>query len=131
VLQRSVQTHLGTAHPYKLGRARRALTEDGVLILASGSFSHDLRGVDWRGGNAAPGWVTEFADWVNAALAEGRIEDMLNYRRLAQHAARNHSTQEHFLPLFVALGAGGTEATSLEQSLMFSALKIDASDFAT
>lgn len=123
--------HLGTAHPYKPGRARRALTEDGVLILASGSFSHDLRGVDWRGGNAAPGWVTEFADRVNAALAEGRIEDMLNYHRLAPHAARNPSTQEHFLPLFVALGAGGTAATSLHQPLMFSALKMGAFDFAT
>ena len=102
-----------------------------MLILASGSFSHDLRSVNWRGGNAAPGWVTEFADWVNAALAEGRIEDMLNYRRLAQHAARNHSTQEHFLPLCVEPGAGGTAATSLHQTLMFSALKINASDFAT
>ena len=97
MLQRSVHTHLGTAHHYKLGRARRALTDDGVLILASGSFSHDLRSVNWRGGDAAPGWVTEFADWVNAALAEGWIEDMRNYHRLASHAARNHSTQEHFL----------------------------------
>lgn len=102
-----------------------------MLILASGSFTHDLRSVDWRSGNVAPGWVSEFADWVNAALAQGRIEDMLNYRRLAPHAARNHSTQAYFLPLFVALEAAGTAATSLHQSLIFSALKMDVSDFAT
>jgi len=131
VLQLSVQTHLGAAHRYKLGRALRALTAEGVLILASGSFMHDLRSVDWRGSNTAPGWVTEFADWVNAALAEERIEDLQNYRRLAPHAARNHQTQEHFLQLFVALGAGGTAATSLHQSMKFSALRMDAFEFAT
>lgn len=131
MLQLSVRTHLGAAHRYKLGRLLRALTEEGVLILASGSFMHDLRSVDWRGSNTAPGWVTEFADWVNAALAEERIEDLQNYRRLAPHAARNHQTQEHFLQLFVALGAGGTAATSLHQSMKFSALRMDAFEFAT
>ncbi|MBA4339818.1 MAG: dioxygenase [Hyphomonas sp.] len=130
VLQLSVQTDLGAAHHYRLGLALRALAEEGVLILGSGSFTHDLRSVDWRGNNVAPGWVTDFADWVNAALAEGRIEDLLNYRRLAPHAARNHPTEEHFLPLFVALGAGGTAATSLHQSLTFSVLRMDAFEFA-
>ena len=130
VLQLSVQTHLGAAHHYRLGQALRALAEEGVLILGSGSFTHDLRSVDWRGNNVAPGWVTEFADWVITALAEGRIDELLNYRRLAPHAARNHPTEEHFLPLFVALGAGGTTATSLHQSLTFSVLRMDAFEFA-
>jgi 4,5-DOPA dioxygenase extradiol len=130
VLQLSVQTHLGAAHHYRLGHALRALAEEGVLILGSGSFTHDLRSVDCRGNNVAPGWVTDFADWVNAALAEGRIDDLLNYRRLAPHAARNHPTEEHFLPLFVALGAGGTAAESLHQSLTFSVLRMDAFEFA-
>jgi 4,5-DOPA dioxygenase extradiol len=129
-LQLSVQTHLGAAHHYRLGQALRALAEEGALILGSGSFTHDLRGVDWRGNNVAPSWVTEFADWVNAALVEGRIEDLLNYRRLAPHAAHNHPTEEHFLPLFVALGAGGTAAASLHQSLTFSVLRMDAFEFA-
>lgn len=130
VLQLSVQTHLGAAHHYRLGQALRSLAEDGVLIFGSGSFTHDLRSVDWRGSNAAPDWVTEFADWVNAALAERRMGDLVNYRRLAPHAARNHPTEEHFLPLFVTLGAGGTAATSLHQSLTFSVLRMDAFAFA-
>lgn len=130
VLQLSVQTHLGPEHHLRLGEALRALAEEGVLILGSGSFTHDLRSVDWRGNNVAPSWVTEFADWVNAALAEGRIEHLLNYRRLAPHAARNHPTEEHFLPLFVALGAGGIAATPLHQSLTFSVLRMDAFAFA-
>jgi 4,5-DOPA dioxygenase extradiol len=130
VLQLSVQTHLGAAHHYRLGLALRALAEEGVLILGSGSFTHDLRSVDWRGSNVAPGWVTDFADWVNAALAEGRIDNLLNYRRLSPYATRNHPTEEHFLPLFVALGAGGAAARSLHQSLTFSVLRMDAFEFA-
>lgn len=130
VLQLSVQTHLGPAHHLRLGEALRPLANEGVLILGSGSFTHDLRSVDWRGINVAPDWVTDFADWVNAALAEGRIDDLLNYRRLAPHAARNHPTEEHFLPLFVALGAGGIAATPLHQSLTFSVLRMDAFAFA-
>ena len=76
VLQLSVQTHLGPAHHLRLGQALRSLADEGVLILGSGSFTHDLRSVDWRGNNVAPDWVTDFADWVNAALAEERIEDL-------------------------------------------------------
>lgn len=130
VLQLSVQTHLGPAHHLRLGEALRPLAEEGVLILGSGSFTHDLRSVEWRGNNVAPNWVTEFADWVNAALAEERVEDLLNYRKLAPHAARNHPTEEHFLPLFVALGAGGVQAAHLHQSLTFSVLRMDAFTFA-
>ena len=130
VLQLSVQTHLGPAHHYKLGQALRPLADEGVLILGSGSFTHDLRSVAWRGPNEAPDWVTAFADWVAAALAEGRIEDLISYRCLAPFAARNHPTEEHFLPLFVALGAGGLQASSLHQSLTFSVLRMDAFAFA-
>ncbi len=130
VLQLSVQTHLGPAHHLKLGEAVRPLADEGMLILGSGSFTHDLRSVNWRGSNVAPDWVTEFADWVNAALAEARIGDLLDYRMLAPFAARNHPTEEHFLPLFVALGAGGLHAALLHQSLTFSVLRMDAFAFA-
>ncbi|MEQ9506932.1 MAG: class III extradiol ring-cleavage dioxygenase [Hyphomonas sp.] len=130
VLQVSLQTHLGPAHHYRLGQALAPLAAEDVLVLGSGSFTHDLRSVDWRGNNVAPDWVTEFADWTNAALADGRIDDLLDYRRLAPSAARNHPTEEHFLPLFVALGAGGLHARLLHQSLTFSVLRMDAFEFA-
>jgi 4,5-DOPA dioxygenase extradiol len=130
VLQLSVQTHLGPAHHLRLGEALRPLTEEGVLILGSGSFTHDLRSVAWRGPNEAPDWVTEFAEWMVRALAEGRIADLADYRRLAPRAARNHPTEEHILPLFVALGAGGGGASHLHASLTFSVLRMDAYAFA-
>ncbi len=65
------------------------------------------------------------------ALAEGRTDDLVNYRRLAPHAARYPPTEEHLLPLFVALGAGaGAPAAYLHQSLTFSVLRMDAYAFA-
>lgn len=132
VLQLSLQTHLGPAYHLKLGEALRPLTEEGVLILGSGSLTHDLRSVSWRGPNAEPEWVKSFGDWVNTALREGRTDDLVNYRSLAPNAARNHPTEEHFLPLFVTLGAAGRAARMelLHSSVTFSVLRMDAFEFA-
>lgn len=131
VLQLSLQTHLGPAHHLKLGKALRPLSEEGVLILGSGSLTHDLRSVSWRGPNVEPDWVRSFGDWVNRALAEGSVDDLVNYRTLAPNAARNHPTEEHFLPLFVALGAAGDGAQMelLHSSVTFSVLRMDAFEF--
>ncbi|PKP81411.1 MAG: dioxygenase [Alphaproteobacteria bacterium HGW-Alphaproteobacteria-18] len=132
VLQLSLQTHLGPAHHLKLGQALRPLAEEGVLILGSGSLTHDLRSVSWHGPNTEPDWVKSFGDWVNTALAEGRIDDLVNYRQLAPNAARNHPSEEHFLPLFVALGAAGPGAQMerLHTSVTFSVLRMDVFEFA-
>jgi 4,5-DOPA dioxygenase extradiol len=131
VLQLSLQTHLGPAHHLRLGEALRPLTEEDVLILGSGSLTHDLRSVSWRGPNEEPDWVKSFGDWVNAALTEGRVDDLVNYRQRAPNAARHHPTEEHFLPLFVALGAAGESARmeQLHSSVTFSVLRMDAFEF--
>ncbi|HZW13464.1 MAG TPA: class III extradiol ring-cleavage dioxygenase [Noviherbaspirillum sp.] len=92
----------------KLGRTLSSLRDEGVLVIGSGSLSHNLS--EFRGHHIdaeVPAWVNEFSDWMNAALSEGRRADVLDYRRKAPHAVRNHPTEEHLLPLFVAMGAGG------------------------
>ncbi len=84
-------------------------------------------------GDPAPLWVSEFADWIAEALSAGRIDDLLNYRTLAPHAARNHPTEDHLLPLFVALGAAGKDAvaTRVHQSNTYGILAMDAYTFST
>lgn len=112
VAQLSIQSHLGPEHHHRVGTALRPLREDGVLILASGSLTHNLREFFGRGtdaaapGAAVPDWVTAFADWTADAVTAGRTADLLAYRAMAPHAVRNHPTDEHLLPLFAALGAG-------------------------
>jgi 4,5-DOPA dioxygenase extradiol len=135
VAQVSVQTALGPAHHLKLGEALAGLREEGVLVLGSGAYTHnlmELRGLRAQGVDAEPDWVRGFADWADAALAEGRTEDLLAYRRLAPHGARNHPTEEHLLPLFVAMGAGGGgPADHLHASVTHAVLRMDVFGFGT
>ena len=52
-------------------------------------------------------WVADFTDWVHDKIEAGATDDLVNYRTLAPHAADNHPTDEHLMPLFIAIGAGG------------------------
>jgi 4,5-DOPA dioxygenase extradiol len=132
VVQLSIQSALGPEHHYRLGRALAALRTEDVLVAGTGSFTHNLRTMA-RGQLDAPepAWSREFSDWIDAGLTEGRISDLLAYRRLAPHAAQAHPTDEHFLPLFVGLGAGGegAKAERLHRSTTFGSLRMDAYAF--
>lgn len=132
VVQLSVQTGLGPGHHLALGRLLAPLREKGVLILASGSFTHDLSSFrDYADAIDAPEpeWVTRFADWMDAALQQGRTDDLLAYREQAPDARRNHPTEEHLLPLFVALGAGGDAVRRLHASTTHGILRMDVYGF--
>jgi 4,5-DOPA dioxygenase extradiol len=132
VIQLSIQTRLGPAHHLALGRALQSLRAQGVLVIGSGSWTHDLSSFRGQAEDAAePEWVVAFADWADAAILQGRTADLLNYRALAPQAARNHPSEEHFLPLFVALGAGGDnpKIERLHRSTTFGILHMDAYAF--
>lgn len=106
VLQLSVQTPLGTRHHLALGRALAALAAQDVLLVGSGHMTHNLR--DWMlgRGDAAPApYAREFQSWVEARIVAHDLDALAEYRARAPHAVRAHPTEEHFLPLFVALGA--------------------------
>ena len=51
----------------------------------------------------------EFRDWVKEKMEKRDLDALAEYRSLAPHAARAHPTDEHFLPLFFALGASGNQ----------------------
>jgi len=133
VVQLSVQTARGPEYHYELGRLLAPLREEGVLIVGSGSFTHDLSSFReyYNALHApAPEWVQVFAEWMVDALDADRTEDLLGYRGRAPQAVRNHPTEEHLLPLFVALGAGGGGATRhLHSSTTHGILRMDAFAF--
>jgi 4,5-DOPA dioxygenase extradiol len=134
VLQLSIQPHLGPAHHLRLGQALERLRGEGVLIIGSGSLTHDLS--EFRGqalDAPAPDWVTRFADWFGEKLDTARTGDLVDYRRQAPFAVKNHPSDEHLLPLFAALGAAGRSwcAAHLHASATYGILRMDVYAFET
>ena len=126
VLQLSVQPHQSPAHHVAMGRALRSLRDEGVLILASGSATHNLRDFFGRSiDSSPPEYVAAFDKWLQTAIEENDREALLDYLHTAPHAAANHPTPEHFLPLFAALGAGDTGRT-LHRSCTFGVISMAA-----
>ena len=76
--------------------------------------------------------MTGFQDWLARALATGDEADLLAWRDRAPGALRAHPTEEHFLPLFVALGAAGPGAVAerVHAATDGAALAMDAYRFA-
>ena len=106
VTQLSVVRQSPAAH-FAIGQALAPLRAEGVLILASGAITHNFNWLDWQ----TPETVTPhpqalaFADWVTARLEASEVTQLLDYRR-APYGAAAHPSEEHLLPLFVAMGAG-------------------------
>ena len=135
VLQLSVQPALGAAHHHALGQALASLRDAGVLIVASGHMTHNLRDAfaGMRAGGNLPvaTYASEFRDWVDARVHGGQIDELLQWETRAPQARRAHPTPEHFLPLFVALGAAGAgyQVESLCAGYDFGVLAMDAYRF--
>jgi 4,5-DOPA dioxygenase extradiol len=133
VVPLAVQPNYGPAHHFALGRAMAELRQEDVLVIGSGSFTHDLRRFFGHGAtDAAPRDVVEFSDWMDRALTAGDTKSLLTYRTSAPYAVENHPTDEHLLPIFAAMGAAGegAKATRVHESADHGVLRMDAYAFA-
>lgn len=104
--QLSVQTPLGPEHHIAMGKALAPLRDEGVLILGSGSATHnlaDFRGVS-RVNDPPRAYVPPFDDWLVKTVEAGDEKGLADFRH-APEGVRNHPTPEHFLPIFVPFGA--------------------------
>ncbi len=130
VVQLSVQSHLGAAHHIALGRKLAELRADNVLVIGTGGFVHNLRQLGFPGA-AEPAWSREFSDWMHEKLVAGDEAALADYRKAAPHAVLAQPTEDHFMPLFAAFGAGGqtTKAARLHTSATFGSLRMDAYSF--
>lgn len=115
VVQLSIQPRLGPNHQFALGQALAPLREQGVLLIGSGSITHNLHDLrSYQEGKEAP-YVRPFIEWVERALARDDRHALLDYRRQAPFAVQAHPTDEHLLPLHFAMGAAGTGALGAQR----------------
>ncbi|MFQ3790024.1 DODA-type extradiol aromatic ring-opening family dioxygenase [Halomonas sp. A29] len=111
----------------EIGATLAVLRSEGVLVIGSGSLTHNLSEMQVEG-TPMPAWVGEFVDWVHGKLTAGERDALLAWEAAPQ-AKRNHPTPEHFQPLLVAMGAGD-QAKRLHHSVEEGVLAMDVYAFA-
>jgi 4,5-DOPA dioxygenase extradiol len=111
--QLSLQPQDNPARQFELGRLLAPLADEGVLLVFSGSFTHNLYEFDPGRPDDDPTepYVDAFRSWMVERLNANDTEALLDYRRRAPYAERAHPTEEHLLPLFGALGAASRNAS--------------------
>lgn len=159
VVQLSLPASAGPAETHALGAALAGLRDEGVLIVGSGSMTHNLG--EFRGGtgeatvrvddavqalrsqdglqddhavggsSASSPYVQDFSRWIESRLQAQDLPALLDYRARAPSARRAHPSEEHFMPLYFALGAAGAMARPryLSREVMYSILAMDAMAF--
>ncbi len=118
VLQLSIPTH-DPARLLELGRRLRPLRHEGVLIIGSGFMTHGLPYLGHREfvDNVVPTWSSEFDLWAADALAAGDLDTLADYRNRAPGMPYAHPTVEHFIPLFLTLGAATDPGRPVETTI--------------
>ena len=127
-----MQPRADARHHHAMGRALAPLRDEGVLIVASGSMTHNLGAIvrgEFEG--PPPEWVTCFVDWMHDTLTKGDREAVLDAIDVAPAARPNHPYDDHLLPLFVALGASGAgePIRRLHTSYEYGVLAMDTYQF--
>ncbi len=89
-----------------LGHSLRALRNEGVLILASGTMTHNLAAADLTGKQAVPEWSSSFDAWTKKTIEARDVDALLNWRKVAPNADVAHPDDGgHFRVFLVAVGA--------------------------
>lgn len=132
VTQLSLKLAGATEH-YELGQRLSPLRDEGVLILATGSAVHNLRHLS--SDINPPAWAARFDEFLYQNILSGDGNELLNYRSVIPDESRlAHPTEEHLLPLFVAMGAGAFDINhpgkSLHRSWTYGSLSMAAYAFA-
>ena len=124
------------AQQFALGEALAPLAAEGVLVLGTGSITHNLRRALAGGLRANPDQLeipesAAFRAWMHTRSAARDWDALFAYRTRAPHAVDMHPSDEHLLPWYVAAGAGGRDVAPLRlhDSVTLGSLGMDAYAF--
>lgn len=124
VIEISLPMNLSAQDIYKIGQTLKPLREQQILLIGSGSITHNLRELSWDGSHAdVPTWASSFRNHVVNKLSHQDFDAVLDWQTLP-HVQRNHPTIEHFAPLFFAMGTGNT-LSIVHNSFSMGALGMD------
>ncbi len=132
VVPLSIQPWMDARHHFAVGRAIATLRGENILVIGSGNLTHNLGDIwGWERDAGATPYVTAFQAWFAERLAARDIEALLDWKRQAPHRQRAHPTDDHLLPIFVALGAGEASSRTLRlhDDVTYGVLAMDAYAF--
>lgn len=106
VIDISLPMNMSAEEIYKIGEALAPLRAEQILLIGSGSITHNLREIQWHAANTpVPEWCSSFRNYVVSKLHHNDFDAVLDWENIP-HVTRNHPTLEHFAPLFFAMGTG-------------------------
>ena len=127
VVQVALPASAGPREVFAMGQALAGLRKEGVLVIGSGSMTHNLG--EFFGGmpqqnDPAEAYAEAFSRWIEDVVTRGDVAALLDYRA--------RPTEEHVLPIFFALGAAGWGSDAsvtpdyLTREIMYRYLAMDA-----
>jgi 4,5-DOPA dioxygenase extradiol len=127
LIQVSIQPHKDAQYHYEIGQRLASLADDGIVFVASGNATHNLRAVFQNSYKDTPKEVFGFNDWLYETLCAREDKALLGWEK-APYALWNHPTNDHILPLFTILGAthGQKKAQRLHHSFDLAVLSMDS-----
>jgi len=130
VVALSVNRYLTNEQQYQVGKALSELREQDILIIGSGGTVHNLRKLNWKS-EGIDGWAEAFDNWIQAKLEAWDVDSLFNYRERAPYAQEAVPTNEHFIPLLLAMGTGDAnrQAKLLHRSYQYGNLSLSCWQF--
>lgn len=126
VIQISIQSNEDALYSYKIGKIISYFKEQNILIIGSGSITHNLAMAFRNKDKPTPNWVEDFSEIIFKKLQNNDLRALINWHELP-FAQENHPSFEHFIPLLITLGATSENFKSqrLHHSFDYSVLTMD------
>lgn len=106
VIEISLPSDMSAEEIYKIGQVLSPLRDQQILLIGSGSITHNLKELSWNDDQQnVPEWASIFRNHVVSKLNHSDFDAVLAWRNIP-YVQRNHPTLEHFAPLFFAMGTG-------------------------
>ena len=121
IVQISLPRHYDSVACYQLGAQLAQLRDEQILLIGSGSITHNLQALRWQA-ESIDKTARDFKVWLLQQLKTD-IPSALDWQQYPNYQ-NVHPSDEHLLPLFFALGAG-QRVSVVHQSMMHHSLGMD------